>query len=87
MTAMHDDYSQGYSLTRLFPRVATFAKHVACELWSRRQMAKSIGALSNQTLQDIGMTPDDLHILKSLSLAEDAAQSLAEAANRRSGNW
>ena len=87
MTAMHDDYSQGYSLTRLFPRVVTFAKDAACESWNRHQMAKSLGALSKQSLQDIGMTLDDLHMLKSLSLAEDAAQSLAEAANRRSGNW
>lgn len=87
MTAMNDDVSQGNRLTRSLLQLVALAKRCASEWRNRRQMATSVGALSNRSLQDIGLTPADLHMVKGLPLAEEAAQSLARAALGRAGNW
>ena len=57
------------------------------EWWTRRNIERSLGHLSNVHLRDIGLTKADVEAACADSFDCSASRALTSAAQTRAGNW
>ena len=84
--AAHDRASRFVPLV-ILDRFTTLCVAAANDIQQRRDVRKSLGRLSDEDLQDIGLIRSDIDVAYSTKSIEDVAVELDIAARRRSGNW
>jgi uncharacterized protein YjiS (DUF1127 family) len=57
------------------------------EWWTRRNIERSLGHLSNFHLRDVGLTKADVEAACANSFDRSASRALKSAAQNRTGNW
>ena len=57
------------------------------EWWTRRNIERSLGHLSNFHLRDVGLTKADVEAACADSFDRSASRALKSAAQNRMGNW
>ena len=70
-------------VTNLFDRLSAMTS----EWQTRRAIQKSLGGLTGQQLQDLGLIQDDVDAACSGELSRTADLALRASAAKRSGNW
>lgn len=84
--ASHDRASRFVPLV-ILDRFITLCVAAANDIQQRRDLRKSLGRLSDEDLQDIGLIRSDIDVACSTKSIEDVAVELDIAARRRSRNW
>jgi uncharacterized protein YjiS (DUF1127 family) len=73
----------GIFLDRPFERLLALVH----EWWTRRNIERSLGHLSNFHLRDVGLTKADVEAACADSFDRSASHALKSAAQNHTGNW
>jgi len=87
MTQTQFDQPSRVYLRILFVRLIGSCRASVAEMYTRRNIKKSLGNLSTRHLRDVGLIPDDVNAANSAFLSQEAVTDLGVRAQIRSGNW